>query len=154
MFEPNKNATELGIDITRKFRVVEDSCYFKKGEVITLKKDDDTLNPYFWKEDKSNYCPIHWSSLEYADKDLDNLEVGDVLVDTSGNEITVLGVLGQLIFLSKYSTQEYYSGGYTVIQLKDYGFKLKCQEEEITELTIDQIAEKFGKDPSKIKIKK
>lgn len=39
-FEPNKTAKELGIDLSRKFIVVEDNAYLKKGEILKIDEDD------------------------------------------------------------------------------------------------------------------
>ena len=47
-----------------QFRVIRGYYSFYVGEIITLEKDDGTKNPWFWKEDKSNYHSIYFSELE------------------------------------------------------------------------------------------
>ena len=67
-FEPGKNATELGIDTSRKFVVVEGSGIFNKKEITTLREDDNSTCPWFRKEDKNSWHQILWSQLAYADE--------------------------------------------------------------------------------------
>jgi len=86
MFEPNKTATELGIDVNRKFRVIVSVCEpFKRGDVVKLYLDDNTSNPCFYfaetgKVDSSRRAAsCSWSYLEYADEQFEKitLKVGD-----------------------------------------------------------------------------
>ncbi len=65
-FALGKNAKELGIDVTRKFRVVGDSSSFDIGDIVTLSRDDNTPIPWFVRKTKEHCC--HWSNLEYADE--------------------------------------------------------------------------------------
>ena len=66
-FAPNKNAKELGIDTSRKFVVLKENVSkFNKGEIITLRKDDNTLYPSFWNKYKSDYNFFCWHNLAYA----------------------------------------------------------------------------------------
>ena len=66
-FAPDKNAKELGIDTSRKFVVLKENVSgFNKGEIITLREDDNTCNPSFWGKDKSHYFYCHWDALAYA----------------------------------------------------------------------------------------
>lgn len=68
-FPPHKTIKELGIDVTRKFVVVDDKPIdFKSGDILTLVRDDNDTTPYFCREsDKQNaYC--HLSRLAYADE--------------------------------------------------------------------------------------
>ena len=53
-----------------KFRVIEKSTRFDVGDIITLKWDDGTYCPFFWKEDKSNYWSINFSNLEPVTKSI------------------------------------------------------------------------------------
>lgn len=88
-------------------------------------------------------------------KTLDSLSVGDVLVNESyGDEQTVLGVCGRVICLSRTNDAEAASNWWTVDELKKEGYKHKCQpEESTTELTLDQISEKFNIPLDKLRIK-
>jgi len=81
-FEPNKTATELGIDLTRKFRVVVENLMWsvKIGDILEIDLDDTSEKPYFWNltANRSNRekhpteekwaCCAYWSQLEYADE--------------------------------------------------------------------------------------
>jgi hypothetical protein len=46
-FEPNKSAKELGIDPSRKFIVAINSGYNEKGDILKLKRDDGSSQPFF-----------------------------------------------------------------------------------------------------------
>lgn len=63
----NQSASSQGIDTSRTFRVKEANAYVPVGQLVKLRKDDESVNPYFALIDNLNepFC-IHWSSLEYA----------------------------------------------------------------------------------------
>ena len=73
-----------------QFRVTERYNGFNLGEIITLKKDDGTNCPFFWKEDKSGYRSMFWSELEPYTKTVRYAQVGDVVVRRDGDECMVL----------------------------------------------------------------
>ena len=66
-FEAGKTIKELGIDPTKEFIVVnaEGRTDLSHGDILTLKKDDNSSNPFFIckKTLKTFYCPL--SRLEY-----------------------------------------------------------------------------------------
>lgn len=70
-------------------------------------------------------------NLHFLDRTLDDLEEGDVLVDENGDEQKVLGICGNVYFLSEENeftkVDEYY---YTTQELEDNGYTLKQEEEE------------------------
>jgi len=74
------------LKVGEKFRVIERNYYFNVGEIISLKKDDDTSSPFFWKEDKSDFWSINFSSLEPYVKTIRDAQVGDVVVGKYNNE--------------------------------------------------------------------
>lgn len=85
-------------------------------------------------------------------KTLDNLEVGDVLLSASG-ERTVLAVCGRLVFYS-YADQPNSSSMFlTVEELKDKGFKVKSQESNIVEMTLEEVAKLKGVPVENLRIK-
>jgi len=47
-----------------RFRVTVRDNDFNIGEIISLRRDDSTESPWFWKEDKSDYYCIHFYKLE------------------------------------------------------------------------------------------
>jgi hypothetical protein len=83
-FEAGKNSDQLGIDKSRKFRVVIPSGYFKVGDLIVLKYDNETICPYFykWVSDKSDFWACCWSNLEYADEPKTNSELYPTIMST------------------------------------------------------------------------
>jgi len=72
------------------FRVIEGSDYFSVGDIISLKKADDSNYPYFWNVDKSNFWSISFSKLEPYAKTIRDAQVGDVVVRRDGVEHMVL----------------------------------------------------------------
>lgn len=76
MFEANKTAKELGIDVSRKFVIAVDAPHkdtydgLRKGMICELLRDDDTRDPYFnvTREDGSKLGSsqiVAWAILEY-----------------------------------------------------------------------------------------
>lgn len=99
-FPAGKTAKELGIDVSRKFIVLEGNELFDKGETVTLLEDDDTRMPRFINE-KGSMRFIHWSGLSYADRTIRDMNVGDILVNREGFENRVLEV-GENSFFPQY----------------------------------------------------
>ena len=102
--------------------------------------------------------------IETCEKTLDNLEVGDVLVDEDGCFTKVFGVCEQVVFTTACAEEVEdlirYHLVYTwsVAEMKQRGFTIYQPEEEIVDgdviVTLDDIAKLKGVDVSKIKIKK
>lgn len=88
----------------------------------------------------------------------DGLEVGDIVVNISGTTRKVLAVLGDAVLLSSGDRHARAGAWWTVAELKERGDWLNSEPptetDETTELTIDQIAEKFGLTPEQVRIKK
>lgn len=89
----------------------------------------------------------------------DGLEVGDVVECSSRSaEATVLAVVGGGVLLSAWDDFDIAGPWYTLGELVRKGVELKKEptraEDKPTELTIDQIAEKFGLKPEQVRIKK
>lgn len=59
----NGTAASLGIDTSRRFRVVQGEY---KGNIVTLRKDDGSECPSFNFQD-GRYEFIYWNRMEYAD---------------------------------------------------------------------------------------
>jgi len=66
-FAPNKNAAELGIDITRTFVLVGRHSVWPIGSKLELKNDDGSHNPSFIPKGGGDYEFVHWHKLAYAD---------------------------------------------------------------------------------------
>ena len=81
-FEPNKTTKELGIDLTRKFIVVEKSKWSPHiGDILEIREDDNSSDPLFWnltrdsnsvgEKHETEYkwkCVACWSQLAYYDE--------------------------------------------------------------------------------------
>ena len=99
--------------------------------------------------------------LETCEKTLDDLEVGDVLVEGAKVFRLVLGVCGQVVFTTSGAdgtenfTEDRSAYTWSVVEMKQRGFTV-YQPEETEEIivTLDEIAKLKGVDVSKIKIKK
>jgi hypothetical protein len=90
-------------------------------------------------------------------KELEDVEVGDILVDEYGKEHFVMGVAGKMVWLSDDESEADHASDtnlYAMLELKRNGFTFKDQEPEIMELSLDEVARKFGKSVSEIRIKK
>lgn len=130
-------------------------------EIIIVKRDDASSG---W------YCKIvgdkvatafgSWdgkSYLELESKTLETLQVGDIVVDEFKSEHYVMGVAGKMIWISddeKESEGYFRTSYYTLLELKNNGFKVKSSEPEVTEVTMDEIAKKFGVSVESLKVKK
>lgn len=98
----------------------EDKLGYKYGWKITYKK----VEFFDGKESVKN--------LQFHPRTIDDLEEGDVVVDTDGCEQKVLGICGNVYFLSEENeftkVDEYY---YTTQELEDNGYTLKQEEEKL-----------------------
>lgn len=114
-------------------------------------------NIYDWKVDFGyDYNYFYEEDLELVSKTLDNLEVGDILVDKDRDEKKVLGICGEVYFLSYENNFDSFGDMYTLKEIKKLGFKLKSgkSSDKTIEVSMDEIAEKFSIPVEKLKIKK
>jgi len=119
-----------------QFRVIERYGIFKVGEIVTLKDDDGSDNPFFWKEDKSNHWSIYFSDLEPYPKTVRDAQVGDVLVSRGGYEYLVLERGQNSVLLSCGNDFKKADGDYTFDQLEEY-FTLKDTPEVVDDKTAE-----------------
>lgn len=85
-------------------------------------------------------------------KEKNMFNVGDVIVSKDGSKRKVLAVVDELTALSDTTNFNYFNDWYTKKELEDYVFKLASEEE--TTLSMQEVADKFGVDVDKLKIKK
>jgi len=135
--------------------VYEDGNYSIEVDGVLVK---DYVKSLLVRQDyDAQYDTWRDSDLEPAPKTWETLEVGDILANIGGNKIKVLSVSDSLItrsavddfdiaYSSFYTKQELINGGWTVYQ--------QPTPEPILELTLDEIAKKYGRDVKDIKIKK
>lgn len=103
----------------------------------------------------------HWdeyiTDLESIDEptELRAMKVGDIVIDEFDDKRKVLEVLTNTFMCSFVNDFTQILGWYTFEEGEKQGWKIKGQEEEETvELTHEEIAEKFGVDVDKLRIRK
>jgi hypothetical protein len=103
----------------------------------------------FWK---THYKGKFYILDDNTEKTIDDVQYGDILVDPDGDERRVLGRLNELVFLSYYNNFDKPGDNYTITELKDGDFTLKqpSKEPEVLEVTLEEVAKKFGVDDIKI----
>ena len=106
--------------------------------------------------DDSGY-KINASDWWYQENELEPAtlyEVGDILVDEIGNEYKVLEVFPHTCMLgsnTNFDNMYSISSYATYTELKEHGYKLKnSKEEDVTELTLEDVAKKFKIDIDKL----
>lgn len=131
-----------------KVRVInkEDEYYDQVG-VITGK---DISCWYDWKVTFNSGRSFYDEDELIKEKNMFN--VGDVIVSKDGSKRKVLAVVDELTALSNTTNFNYFNDWYTKKELEDYVFKLASEEE--TTLSMQEVADKFGVDVDKLKIKK
>lgn len=65
----NDSAKSQGIDTSRKFVVVNGNTHSKKGDILTLIKDDDSRCPFFKNERNGIEYFEAWNSIYYYEKE-------------------------------------------------------------------------------------
>jgi len=139
-----------------QFRVIERYGIFKVGEIVTLKEDDGGDYPSFWNADRSDYHYISFSQLEPYAKTVRDAQVGDVVVGkNTGFEYMVLERGQSTVMLSRGNVFTKI-GDTRIFDELEKVFTLKNAPvvDDNVVLTMDQIAEKFGVEVSKLKIAK
>ena len=120
------------------FRVIRGDYSFYVGEIISLKKDDGTNSPFFWKADGSNWYSINFSNLEPLIKSVRNAQVGEVVIGKLGDEYMVLERGQSKITLSHENDFKTADGTYTFDQLERY-YTLKAEPEVVDDKTAEAI---------------
>ena len=115
----------------------EDKLGYKYGWKITYKK----VEFFDGKESVKN--------LQFLPRTLDDLEEGDIVVDSEGIEKTIVGICGQIVFLS--NRKEIVS--YWLLSNMKSRFTLKQGNEEWTETLIRDFPVFITKDEEKMKYK-
>ena len=140
--------------VGEKVRATKDCLPIKKGVIYTVK--ETSMGILFIGVDFRNSCVCShtWEKIE---KTWDNLAEGDEINDY-GSIRTVLGICGRVILLSTcdnkdsaagcfYTKEELINRNYTIVQPKTE------EKVEKTELTLQQIADKFNLKVEDIRIK-
>lgn len=133
---------------------LEDRAYYTKGKnyriagvykdgEVGIVNDSDCTNYFIEEQVEKHFKP--------AKKTFYTLEVGDVVVDEYEDERPVLEVLDN-VFLVSFSDDKGAGGFfYTPQSAIDKGWTIKVAEEEVEELTMQEVCKELGRT---IKIKK
>lgn len=94
--------------------------------------------------------------LELAEKSLDNLQVGDILVHTDGDEAKVLATLGDVFLRSGWNDFEITDSWFTAMEAKTYDWTIKQDSPApaTTELSVAELEEKLGIESGTLRVKK
>lgn len=94
-------------------------------------------------------------NIKFLDRTLDDLEEGDVLVHQYGGPRKILGKCGEVYFLSEHDDFSFFDVTMTMSDIKFHNYTLKQEEseEEITELTLEDVAKLANVSVEKLRIK-
>lgn len=133
----------------QKVKVISDEIESMIGKICEIKHVDSDGNIPVYTPDKSNWFFFNESDLEPVpeEKTWDTLQVNDVLIDDRGDEKTVVGVCGRVIFYSRYYDKDATSYFKTKETLIKDGWKIKqdTPTEEVVEMTVAEISKALGK---------
>jgi len=130
-------------------KTLEVESVFSDGNVYTKQDDSNDDASWTWDENWLElYRPtITWETLKWK----------DVVVNVNGKERMVLDVRNDLLDLSYRGDFDTHGSTFHKKELQKLGFTIKQPTPtppEKLELTLDQVAEKFGVDVTNIEIKK
>jgi len=118
-----------------QFRVIEEDEGLYVGEIISLKKDDESNCPFFWNADRSDSYCINFSKLEPHTKTVRDAQVGDVVVGCFGKEHMVLERGQSTVLLSHGNDfKKAIDTNHTFDELEEY-FTLKAAPEVVDDKT-------------------
>jgi hypothetical protein len=132
---------------------------YKDGDILVLNYDDDTDTPFFNNLTANN--EHRCVSLEYLEElnSMDDLKPGMVLVHknrTTVDECIVLGVYDggkRVVTVDTGGVNRVESNSLELFERNYFVRGEEPTEEETTEVTLQQVADKMGVDVSKLRIK-
>jgi len=136
---------DLEFTVNKSIGVVPSMCAYG-GSIAKITK----VGKGFYNLDIDN-CKWAWSDEMFIKGGI-MFEVGQEVIDKDGYKRKVLAVTGLLTALSDTDYYDRFEDWYTDEELEDGGFK-EVSDEEV-EVSMDDIADKFGIDVEKLKIKK
>jgi len=129
-----------------KVKYIKSNGYFPVNSIHTIAGIDGTGSPYCLDDN-------HWvkeSSITLAEKSWDNLEVGDIIVNTSGEEAMVIDVFTNSFVKSDWGNFEPAGNVYSKKEAPAYGWTIKgAVTETVKEMTLEDVEKLVG---SKVKI--
>ena len=130
--------------------IIENNVCGVIGDIVVItRKDGDSL----WRGECSKRRGIDYILGYYKLKKLEEpmFKVGDIVVNTDGDESKVLAVIENCFLKSLLEDFDIMDRWYTFEEVKRYGWKLKPTT---TKLSMDQIADKFGINVDNLEITK
>lgn len=94
-------------------------------------------------------------NLKFIPRTLEDLVEGDVVINSYGYEKKILGVCGKVYMMSVSNNFDSLGDFLTIKDMREFGYTLKQedQEEEITELTLEDVANLANVPVEKLRIK-
>ncbi len=137
-----------------KVKKLRGDCCSAKGDIIY--KVQSYCGSLGIGEDPMNFCICQddWEPITRTEITWDNLEKGDVIVDSNvrGRKSKVLAIIDDVFLLSFWDSFNEAGGWWTATQAKLTGYTLEQpKNEEVEEVTMSDVEAKFGK---KVKIVK
>jgi hypothetical protein len=132
------------------------------AEYHVLAKITNSKSPFKYKAvDNDGYNIVFKHVKSLPNRTIkDGLYQGDIIIDSEGHRIKILGVCGEVYLTSELNDFSISDNHYTLEELINREFKLVQEDEDTTEsnlihLTIQDISEGKGKgiDPKRIRIK-
>lgn len=134
-------------------------CITARGQdadyaIVTTLTDGEYYYDLYKGSEKMGCCSVCQddTNSKLMEKTMENIQKGDVIV--SDGERTVIERLGDIVFTTGCDNDWSMTLVWSTTELKNKGFTIKQPEPEPTELTMQEVADKFGIDVSKLKIKK
>lgn len=131
-----------------------DCLFAEPGETVAVTKVDGGM--LYFRTSTGSYCEHSIESFEDGIKTLDNLEVGDIIVNTVGDEAKALAVLGDVFLRSRLSDFDNAHGWLTISEAQAKGWTVKqdTPTEQITELSIAELEQKLDLTAGTLRVKK
>ena len=126
-------------------KTLEVASVYGNGFVGTKQDDSNDNTSWYWDK---NWLELYRPTITW-----DTLKWKDVVVDRDGDEQMVLGLLNDMLFLSDYNDFKSYDDWYHKQELQNEGYTIKQAPVDKLELTLEQVAEKFGVEVGNLKIK-
>jgi len=120
------------------------------GTILTVDRKDSWSNILLGVKKNNVYgYVLDWYKLKKLEEPM--FKVGDIVVNTDGDESKVLAVIENCFLKSLLEDFDIMDRWYTFEEVKRYGWKLKPTT---TKLSMDQIADKFGINVDNLEIMK
>lgn len=143
-----------------KISINKDGAIFIcQNKRIGVRADDKLGYASSWVIFNSDRSPVHGLEREVAgliflDRSIEDVQEGDVIDCKGAREAKILGKCGEVIFLSKTNCHSLYGQALTIEQLKEAGCIIKQDTPPtITEVTLQEVADKMGVPVEQLRIK-